>query len=385
MKKILEIYNLASSAQQFIGDRFDYFQQSGDYQMNLIATPNETIFNFAEKHRISYHPTIIKRHFSFFYDFKALLDIYKYLKANEIDILVTSNAKASVLGQIAGFFAGTPYRIVVAHGSLFETQNGIMRRLVVSQFRMASSISHRVICVSESVRRRRAEEKIDDPIKQVVIGNGTASGVDSENQFNPNNYSREEIANLRLQLGLSSNDFVIGFCGRLVKDKGIVELVGAFNILKHNNQGKSLKLLILGRRESWDSIPDHVADSLVSSSDIIFSGYIPHDEIHKYYLQMNVFVLPSYREGFPTVVLEASSLGIPVIVSKATGCVDSIIENVTGLYTDITPQSISTTIERFFDEGYANCIGENGREWVVNNFEHKIVVKNWYDFFRSIG
>lgn len=384
MKRILEIYNLAGSAQQFIGDRFDYFQQNGDFQMNLIASPNDTIYSFAESHHVIYHPTVIERHFSIINDIKALLDICKYLKDNKIDILVTSNAKATILGQIAGLLAGTPYRIVVAHGSLFETQHGIMRWFVITQFRIASRISHRVICVSESVKKRRREVKIDAPQKQVVIGKGTPSGVDAKNQFNPNNCSDKEIASLKSKLGISSCDFVIGFCGRLVKDKGIVELVEAFNILTKNNPKKHIKLLIIGKRESWDSIPKFVVDLLENSQDIVFSGYVPHDEIQKYYLLMNVFVLPSYREGFPTVVLEASSMCLPVIVSKATGCVDSIVENVTGLYTDISPQGISKTIERFFDDEYAKLIGRNGRKWIVDNFEHNNVVKNWFDFFKSI-
>ena len=88
---------------------------------------------------------------------------------------------------------------------------------------------------------------------------------------------------------------------------------------------------------------------------------------------MDVFVLPSYREGFPTVVLEASAMERPVITTRKTGCIDSIVENETGMFVDIESMSIADGIERFFDKDYADNIGKNGRKWVIENFEHSIV------------
>lgn len=383
--KILEIYNQASSAEQFVGDRFSYFQETGRYEMHLIATPNDSVGRFAEEQRIKYYPVNITRQVSLLNDIVALVKIIEYMRKNEFDCVVTNNAKGVLLGQLAAFIVCVPHRIIVAHGVLFDTMHGIKRQLIRFQSWFCAMLSHMTICVSDSVRRRRLEEGIDRASKQVVLGQGTPAGVDTIGQFNPDNVTTQELDVLRSGMGLNQNDFVIGFCGRLVKDKGIVELVDAFNLLRQRNQEKSLKLMIIGRREKWDSIPEKTMLYLQNCSDIIFTGFVPHSEIQKYYALMNVFVLPSYREGFPTVILEASAMSIPVVVSRSTGCIDSIIEGQTGFYTDITPESIADSVSLLFDRPRAMKMGENGRNWMVSTFEHTIVNKYWLDFFDSIS
>ena len=99
---------------------------------------------------------------------------------------------------------------------------------------------------------------------------------------------------------------------------------------------------------------------------------------------MDVLVLPSYREGFPTVVLEACSMGIPVIVSRSTGCIDSIKENVTGVYTDLEPQAIADNIERFFDKEFAHSMGKDARNYIVDNYDQRIIRKYMLQVLDSI-
>ena len=382
--KILEIYNQASSAEQFVGDRFSYFQDAGKYEMHLIATPNDSVGRFAEEQGIKYYPVNIARQVSVKNDVAALLKIIGYMRKNKFDCVVTSNAKGVLLGQLAAFITRVPHRIIVAHGVLFDTMHGIKRQLIRFQSKLCAMLSHKTICVSDSVRRRRLEEGIDKASKQVVLGHGTPAGVDTIVQFNPDKVNEPELNGLKTRLGLSPEDFVIGFCGRLVKDKGIVELVEAFNLLKQRNPEKSIKMVIIGRREKWDSIPDATMSVLQNSPDIVFTGFVPHSEIQKYYMLMDVFVLPSYREGFPTVILEASAMSVPVVVSRSTGCIDSIIEGQTGIYADISPESIAESVSLFFDKTKALEMGENGRNWMVSTFEHTLVNKYWLDFFNSI-
>lgn len=273
----------------------------------------------------------------------------------------------------AGKIAAIPHRIELAHGALQEGLSGIMKKFVILSERHNSRLSEVVINVSPSVALRRRQDRIDNSAKQILLSKGTSNGVDAINKFNPDIVPEGTVEKLKKELGISENDFVIGFCGRLVRDKGIVELLDGFEVLKKRHPEKPMKLLIIGNPEQRDTLPQHTVDVINNSPDIIFTGRVDYDIIQNYYLPMDVFILPSYREGFPTVVLEASAMERPVITTRKTGCIDSIVENETGVFVDIEGTSIADGIEKFFDKNNAERMGKNGRKWIVDNFEHTVV------------
>lgn len=374
MKKILAVITLESSAESFISDQLTYLQENGDYECHLICSPDTRLDKFAQQYNIKAAGIPIERTLSPLKDIKAFIAIYRYIKKYKFDVLIAhSFPKACLLSMTAGKIASIPHRIELAHGALQEGLHGIMRRLVIFSERHNSNYSEYVISVSKSVAHRRILDKIDKPEKQVLLANGTSNGVDAINKFNSSLVAVESLTIKRQQLGLKEEDFIIGYCGRLVKDKGIVELIEGFQIIKERYPEKPIKLLVIGYPEERDALPQQTLDYIKSSDDIVFTGRVPYDIIQEYYLLMDVFILPSYREGFPTVVLEASAMGIPVITTRKTGCIDSIVENETGVFVDIEGKSIADGIGKFFDKNYAEKIGKNGRKWVVENFEHTIV------------
>ena len=170
---------------------------------------------------------------------------------------------------------------------------------------------------------------------------------------------------LKEQFNFSDKDIIIGFCGRLVKDKGIIELVLAFEKLPAH-----YKLLLVGDYEERDSLPFLIKERILNNEKIFVTGFI-FDDIEYYYSLMNIFVLPSYREGFPTSVLEASSLEIPVLTTTATGCVDSIIEGETGFFINHSTDSIFTNIIKLENLHTRKSMGKAGREFVINNFDNR--------------
>lgn len=384
MKKVLEIINLADSARNFIGDQFSYIRENGEYEMHLICTPDDKIDEFASQHKINYYPVQLSRQIDVVNDIKAFFKICWYIRKNKIDIVVCHQAKARTLGIFAAWLMGVKHRIIFAHGVLYETMKGMMRWLVLNNDRILSSLAEKVVCVSSSVCKRRLEDGIDNPCKQIILGYGSCNGVDALNKFNPERIKSNIIEFLRLKYGISKSDFVIGFCGRLVKDKGIIELLAGFELICLRHRTKSIKLLIIGEPEKRDALPQDTLDVLNNNENIIFTGRISYNDIQNYYRLMNVLLLPSYREGFPTVVLEASAMGVPVIVSRSTGCIDSIEEGKTGLYINLNPISIADVTEHFFDNDFSNKLGMRGRQWVLEKYEHTIVRQYMLNLINSL-
>ena len=385
MKRVLEVITLAGSAEAFIGDQFSYFQNTGDYEMHLICSPSVNLPNFVAKQGIQYEEIEISRQFSIKKDIIAVRKIAKYIRKNNIDIIVAHYfPKCSLLVTLANFFAGNRCKIIVAHGVLHDTMKGLMRKVVIWEQKFDVHFARKVVCVSQSVARRRREDGIDKAKKQVVLGNGSVNGVDTQNKFNPELVSQEDIFNLKKRYAIEETDFIIGFCGRLVHDKGVEELCDALKLLFHKYPQKSIKLLVIGTPETRDALPSHTLEFLRDNKNIIFTGIIPYSDIQKYYMLMNILVLPSYREGFPTVVLEACAMDIPVIVSRSKGCVDSITEGVNGVYTNIEPKSIANSIELFLNQDYLNSFKNKTREYIVENYDHKIIREHMLNVLSSI-
>ena len=195
-----------------------------------------------------------------------------------------------------------------------------------------------------------------------------------------NNFMTE----LKKKYSITHDDFVLGFCGRLVRDKGIIELVEAFKDLKEKYTEKSIKMLIIGEPEKRDGLPERILYYLTHTEGIIFTGRIPFSDIQKYYLLMNVLVLPTHREGFGMVAVEASAMECPAIVSSYTGCAETVIDGKTGLYINQSVSSIVSAIEKCFDKDYAKYLGKNGREFVVNNFEHTLIRKYMLNLINKV-
>lgn len=377
---VLEIINLFPSAESFIGDQFSYLKGNG-YELHLICSDHPRLLQFAENHEISFKPIKLNRGITPFADLIALYKVYNYIKRNKIDIVIAHQAKARLIGTLASWICKVPRRIIFAHGVLYETMRGLKRKVFINIDRFVSALSTEIVCVSNSVKDVRKKDKIDKHTKPLYLLNkGTCGGIDTKRKFNPTLYSEKDVINQQTRLGIKDNDFVLGFCGRLVNDKGINELLSAFKILLNKYPSKNIKLLIIGNPEIRDSISPDSIDFLKTNKNVIFTGYIEYNAIPLMYLLMDVLILPSYREGFPTVVLEAGAMNIPCIVSKSTGCIDSIKEDVTGIYCDIEPFDICSKIELFFDAKFRDKFN-GSREYVVKNYDHSVV---WPEILKII-
>lgn len=369
-KNILHVVNIFFVLPYFIGDQFLYFKKK-EYALNVICSPSQYLSDYAKKMKFNYLEVEIVRSINLIKDIHAIIKICLYIKKNKIDIVVGHTPKGALLAMLASWIMRVPHRIYFRHGLVYETMKGFKRKIMINIDRLTAWCATKVVCVSASLSIESIRDNLNPQNKQLILGKGTCGGIDALRKFNPDEINIIKRNQIRNYLNIDEDSYVIGFCGRLVKDKGIIELVEAFDHIKSLSKQK-LVLLLVGDFENRDSLPQHIIEKLKNDKDIIVTGFI-FEDIQYYYSLMDTYILPSYREGFPTSVLEASAMKIPVLTTKVTGCIDSIIEGYTGLYVSHTKESISDKINFLMNNKDSIKYGLNGRKFVLDHFDNQIL------------
>lgn len=368
--KLLHVVNIYFVIPYFLGDQLKYFKDKG-YQEHIICSPSEEMAEYATEMGFQYQEFPVERKISIGNDLKAVWKTMRYIRNNNIDVVTGHTPKGGLIAMLAAWFTCRKVRIYFRHGLVYETSKGIKRALLMNIDRLASALATMVVCVSPSVMRRSLEDKLAPASKQLILGNGTCNGINIE-RFSPSVLDASEQKELKRKYGFTEDDFVIGYVGRMVRDKGIIELIEAFDELCKVH--KNVKILLVGMLEVRDELPKNVVDVINSNPNIIHTGYIDYRQIEKYYGLMSVYVLPSYREGFPTSVLEASAMQLPVVTTRVTGCCDSIIDGKTGLFVDNDSNDLCRALKTLIgDAALCKAMGEYGRKMVVDKFDERSI------------
>lgn len=367
--KILHVLNISFVIPFFLGEQLNWFAEKG-YKEHIICSDSDELAVFSRQYGFKYKAIEILRKISVGKDLKAVYLTYRYIRKIKADVVCGHTPKGGLIAMLAAYLARVPIRLYFRHGLVYETSTGLKRRLLVNIDRLASRLATKIVCVSPSVANKSIEDRLNPSHKQVLLGNGTCNGIDVQ-RFHKSRIKSTDVNELKQKLGIEDGDFVIGFTGRLVRDKGIIELVQAYNKLQRHLP--NIRLLLVGMLETRDALPADIVKA-IQESNIICTGYVHNTIIERYYALMDVLVLPSYREGFPTSVLEASSMEIPIITTRATGCRDSIVEGVTGLFVDHSARGIEQAVlELYHDASLRERMGKSGREFVVEHFEQHLV------------
>ena len=367
---ILHVVNISFVIPYFLGKQLNWFTEKGDNEF-VVCSDSEELKDFSERYNFSYRAIDVLRKISIKKDIKAVKETVKYIREINADVVTGHTPKGGLIAMLAAFITRVPVRIYFRHGLVYETSHGLKRSLLINIDRLASKLATKIVCVSPSVAKRSLEDKLNPASKQVVLVNGTCNGIDTE-RFCIDSVDKSKLNELRTKLGANDGDFVIGFAGRLVRDKGIIELVRAYKALRgvHPN----VRLMLVGMLEIRDALPEDVVKVIQEDEGIIKTGYVGYAEIEYYYALMNVFVLASYREGFPTSVLEASSMGLPVITTKATGCIDSIIDGETGIFVNHDDKELLMALSSLYEnEDKRRMMGAAGRQYVIDHFNQELV------------
>jgi glycosyltransferase involved in cell wall biosynthesis len=260
-----------------------------------------------------------------------------------------------------------------------ETTNGLKRSLLARAEKMTARAAHGTVCVSESLKKRFLELELSRADKTVVLGPGSSNGVDVD-RFRPREPG--EVSELREGLGLPPDARVVGFVGRLIKAKGVEDLVEALDALERHVP--HLHLLLVGDFEDGDPVSSSVRRKIHEHPRIHVTGFVR--DTAPYYGLLDVLALPSYREGFPNVALEAASSAVPVTGYAATGVVDAVSDGVTGTLVPVGDVvGLGVMLEPYLAiPERRQRHGEAARDRVVELFRQELVWQRWVDLYNRL-
>ncbi len=365
----------------FFRGQVSYMKERG-FEVHMICSPGEALQRFGEQEQVAVHAVPMSRRIAPFKDLAALVRLCRRLSQLCPQIVHAHTPKGGLLGILAARLTGVPIRIYHIRGLPFMTAKGFRRLILRLSERTACLLASRVLCVSHSIREIAVAERLCPPEKIKVLLHGSGNGVDAVSRFNPS-YADEELRRqVRAQAGIPADALVIGFVGRIVRDKGIAELAEAW--LRLRDEFNVLHLLLVGPFEPQDPLPEEVVLLLRSDPRIRLVDLV--DDIFPFYAAMDIVTLPSYREGFPNVPLEAAAMQIPVVATRIPGCVDAVQDGLTGML--IPPQdaeALATALRMYLnDPGLRQRHGRAAREYVLANFRPEDIWEALYREYKDL-
>ena len=320
----------------------------------------------------------VQRQITIHKDIKALWQLYRYFKQMKFDAVHSVTPKAGLTTAIAAKLAGIKHRTHIFTGQVWATRHGFMRSLLKAIDKIIAHLDNHILVDGESQRQFLIKNGVVSSEKSRVLGAGSISGVNTE-AYNPSPETREQM---RKELGLSPDKVVFAFSGRANRDKGIYELYEAFNNIAPNHPEAFLLLFGWDEGNCIQEISKY--PNIVDGENFHFYGFTPTPGIQ---LQASdVFLMPSYREGFGSSVIEASCLGLPVICSDAYGIMDAMEEGVTGLRCKVADtQSLQAAMETLLNnKELREQLGANGRKMVFEKFKGDVITAEWVKYYHHM-
>lgn len=317
-------------------------------------------------------------------DLIAVWKLYKLFKKEKPFIVHSHTPKAGTLSMIAAKLANVPNRLHTIAGLPLVEATGPKRLLLNIVEKITYACATKIYPNSYGLVDIILENKFTSKNKLKVIANGSSNGIDT-NRFNPTLYNNlEENHKLRTHLNIEKDDFVFVFMGRLVADKGINELICAFN--KLSLQDQSIKLLLVGTYENeLDPLKPETLNIINANKHIIWTGWV--DDVRPYFAISNALTFPSYREGFPNVVMQGAAMQLPCIVTNINGCNEIIKHNETGIIVPTKDELALLNAMNYVlnNQEKSKVMGVKSREHILAFFERKKVWEALLNEYNSLN
>ena len=374
MKKLIRITTVPISFKVLLKGQLRFMASNG-FDVKGVSSEGEELKEVRENEGIVMEAINMSRKITPFQDLKSLWEMWNFLRKEKPQIVHTHTPKAGIIGMLAARLAGVPYRLHTVAGLPLIEATGTKRKILNFVEKLTYSSATRVYPNSKGLYDFILQNNFTQSNKLKIIANGSSNGINTT-FFNPAQVSEIEKVALREKLNIQPDDFVFVFVGRIVSDKGINELIKAFSELQtaENNELTGIKLLLVGDLESdLDPLNPETLAEINQNKDIISVGF--QQDVRPFFAISDALAFPSYREGFPNVVMQAGAMGLPSIVSDINGCNEIIVEGENGLI--IPSKNVEKLKEKMLtlarDKNLYVKLKENSRRMIENRYEQSVV------------
>lgn len=351
------------------------------FDITVVSSPSRELEQVGAREGVAHVGLHMNRGIAPAKDLVALWAMVRLLMRIRPHLVQAGTPKAALITLLAAVILRVPARIMLMHGLRFELLRGKRRRLVYFMERLSAACAHRILCVSDSLRHLAVQSRVCPEERIKVLHNGTANGIDSA-RFDPARFGPHDTSAVRQRLDIPETAPLLLFVGRLVKDKGIIELARAWGILRERYP--DAVLVLAGKFGADDPVTEEIIAALASDPRVRMLGQV--EDVSPLYAAATLLVHPSYREGFPYVPMEAASMGLPVVATRVTGCVDAVLDGVTGTIVpvrELTP--LVQAVERYLESPVlASKHGAAGRERIKKYFRQKDLWEALYSEYMAI-
>jgi glycosyltransferase involved in cell wall biosynthesis len=367
--KIIRVSTISLSLDVLLRGQLHYLNRF--YEVIAVSGYDKHLENVKDREGVKIVDVSFKRNISIFHDVVSLIRLYIFFLKERPVIVHSITPKAGLISMLAAKFAFVPIRLHTFTGLIFPSRAGILRQVLFFCDKIICWAATDVYPEGQGVKNDLIKNNVTSkPLK--VISNGNVNGIDTS-YFSQDLFVEKDRILMREKLSINAEDFVFLFVGRFVREKGINELIRAFNEIgvKYNNA----KLLIVGSNEfSDDQLDKDVLTLIYSSCNVVKVDF--QEDVRPYYLVSDCLVLPSYREGFPNVLLQAGAMGLPSIVTDVNGSNEIIQNGLNGIIVPCKDQSALKTamIKLYLDKEFILKLSAESRRMITSRYEHSQVL-----------
>lgn len=345
------------------------FMSQKGFEVIGISSKEQALYDVQKEEGIRVKELKMTRTISPFQDLKSLLSFYKLCKKEKPLIVHSHTPKAGIVGMLGAKLAGVPIRLHTVAGLPLMEATGLKRKVLDFVEKVTYSCATKIYPNSKGLYDFILKNRYTSKEKLLVIANGSSNGINTS-FFSPQQVSEEQKNTLKKELNILPDDFVFVFVGRLVGDKGINELITAFS----NLNNPKTKLLLVGTQEKeLDPLKPQTINNIVNNNNIIAVGF--QKDVRPYFAISDALTFPSYREGFPNVVMQAGAMGLPSIVSNINGCNEIIIEGENGVIVPVkNAELLQQKMELFIqNKDFYTQLQQNSRRLITERYEQSMV------------
>ena len=368
MKKVVRVATVPQSLSTFC--RGVLKELSREYEVVAVSSPGEALDEVAAREGVKTIAVPMARHISLMSDLKSLWHMWRVMRQEKPDMIHSMTPKAGLISMMGGWLARVPVRVHTFTGLVWPTATGFKRRVLMATDWLTCACATHIIPEGEGVKNDLLNHHITHkPIK--VLGHGNVRGIDLE-RYNPDEFDKGQ-----------RDGFTFVFVGRIVRDKGINELVKAFDRL-HQEHADTRLILVGPREDDLDPVLPETLSRIDRGDGIEAVGR--QSDVRPFYAQADALVFPSYREGFPNVVIEAGAMGLPSIVTDINGSREIILDGQNGVIVPPRDENALYQAMKHFVENpdEIKAMAANARPLIASRFEQGYVRQCLYDFYHEI-